>query len=229
MLFTFEGSNISGEEIPIVEQKDLIEKIVTLNNYKEELEIECQKLQNVDVGDDSLSTNKAIETTITVALEQVENEINKDNEALKNTNKKLIDMNFNFVNKYLGDNKFTWPVEGFTNVSQGFSSGHKGVDINTLEFNPRALNVQNGIVVFAGDDNDGYGNKVIVYFGDNLYALYGHLEQISVETGSFVFEGDEIGIVGNTGNSSGNHLHFEIFSKEGNTNNNFDPLDYLGK
>ena len=88
---------------------------------------------------------------------------------------------------------------------------------------------KNGIVVFAGDDNDGYGNKVIVYFGDNLYALYGHLEQISVETGSFVLEGEEIGLVGNTGNSSGNHLHFEIYSEAENTINNFNPLDYIGK
>lgn len=110
-----------------------------------------------------------------------------------------------------------------------FSSGHKGIDINTSTFYPRALNVQNGIVIFSEVEGDGYGNKVILYYGDNLFTVYAHLEKISAEKGVFVFEGEEIGLVGNMGNSSGNHLYFELFHKEGNLNININPMDYLGK
>lgn len=228
MLFTFGGKLIKAEEIDIEEQKSLINKIISLHKYEGELEEEYQKIKE-DKDRTALSTNKTIETTITVALEQVKNQIQKEQGLLKALNQKLIDAKYTYSNEYLGDKTYTWPVEGYGNVSQGFSAGHKGIDINTFTFYPRALNVQNGIVVFAGVEGDGYGNKVILYYGDNLFAVYAHLEKISVEQGAFILEGEEIGLVGNTGNSSGNHLHFELFHKEGNSNINIDPMDYLGK
>lgn len=148
---------------------------------------------------------------------------------MKTLNQKLIDAKYAYNNEYLGDKTYIWPVEGYGNAFQGFPGGHKGIDINTFTFYLRALNVQNGIVVFAGVDGDGYGNKVILYYGDNLFAVYAHLEKISVKKGAFIFEGEEIGLVENTGNSSGNHLHFELFHKEGNTSINIESMDYLGK
>lgn len=118
-------------------------------------------------------------------------------------------------------------MEGFTSVSQEMSSSHNGIDINTLTSNPRALNVQNGIVIIAEDSGDGYGNKVVIYHGNNTYSLYAHLDSITVEAGSFLLEGEEVGFVGNTGNSSGNHLHFELYSINGNGKDYQNPLDYL--
>ena len=67
-----------------------------------------------------------------------------------------------------------------------------------------------GVVVYAGWNNYGYGNMIMVDHGNNFQSLYAHLSAISVGCGQSVGQGDLIGAIGNTGHSSGAHLHFEI-------------------
>jgi murein DD-endopeptidase MepM/ murein hydrolase activator NlpD len=67
-----------------------------------------------------------------------------------------------------------------------------------------------GVVVYAGWNNYGYGNMIMVDHGNNFQSLYAHLSGISVGCGQSVGQGDLIGAIGNTGRSSGSHLHFEI-------------------
>lgn len=88
---------------------------------------------------------------------------------------------------------------------------HAGIDIavNGKGGIP-ALSVTDGEVVFAGQ-RGGYGNTVIVRNSDGYYALYGHLDSFAdLEEGDKISAGQQIGIVGDTGTSSGNHLHFEV-------------------
>ncbi len=228
MLFTFGESKISAEEDDKTAIKVLISEVVKLKEYSNELDSELIKVR-ADKSQNHYSTNTMIEATILVAKEQVESQLVEQRKLLKALNVEFIDNTIELNQSYLGDNSYNWPVEGFDNIGQGFSVYHKGIDINTLEFNPRAINSQDGIVVLAEDKGDGYGNKVIIYHGNNFYTLYAHLDKITVEKGSYIFEGEEVGIVGNTGNSGGKHLHFEIFVNDGSGNNYIDPLEFLRK
>ncbi len=67
-----------------------------------------------------------------------------------------------------------------------------------------------GVVYYAGNDNDGYGIKVVIDHGYGYRTIYGHLSQYRVKRGQKVTRGDFIGLSGNTGISSGPHLHYQI-------------------
>ena len=80
-------------------------------------------------------------------------------------------------------------------------------------------NVLEGKVVFAGD-RGGYGQTIVVEHADGRSSLFAHCSELSVKVGDVVQVGDKLGEVGNTGNSTGNHLHFEL-RENGKT---IDPL-----
>lgn len=99
-----------------------------------------------------------------------------------------------------------WPVEG--RVSQEFHDHHCGIDF-AIPVGTPIMTSMSGKVTYAGWDDRGYGNLVIVEHG-NYKTYYAHLEEIPVEVGQIVTRGQVIGYSGNTGNSSGPHLHYEI-------------------
>lgn len=115
---------------------------------------------------------------------------------------------------------FVWP--GFGRITQPFRWYHKGIDIANHDGGP-ILAADSGTVVVSGWTNSGYGNHVIIDHGNGFQTLYGHLSSISVTTGIRVTRGTTIGQMGNTGRSTGTHLHFEIRTGSGNV----DPLGYL--
>jgi len=67
-----------------------------------------------------------------------------------------------------------------------------------------------GVIVYAGWNDWGYGNLIIVDHGNGWQSYYGHLSQINVQCDQGVGQGDVIGLVGSTGHSTGPHLHFEL-------------------
>lgn len=67
-----------------------------------------------------------------------------------------------------------------------------------------------GIVVEAGWKNDAYGNTLIVDHGNNMLTLYAHADELYIEAGRQVYAGQIIAAVGETGNATGPHLHFEV-------------------
>ncbi len=79
-----------------------------------------------------------------------------------------------------------------------------------------------GVVTFAGQQN-GYGNVIMIDHGNGYQTVYGHLSSIGVHVGQVVQQGESIGVMGNTGRSTGTHLHFEI--RKDNTPRN--PMTYL--
>jgi murein DD-endopeptidase MepM/ murein hydrolase activator NlpD len=116
---------------------------------------------------------------------------------------------------------FVWPTQGL--ITQGFSWYHTGVDIANRAA-PDILAVDSGTVVQSGwPDNSGYGMRVVIDHGNGLQTLYAHVQQVYVKTGQTVKRGDSIGQMGNTGRSTGTHLHFEVR----NGGNKVNPLDYL--
>jgi LysM repeat protein len=111
----------------------------------------------------------------------------------------------------VGFGTFIWPAN--SHYLSGFdyapNANHWGIDIagNTGE---GVYATDAGVVVYAGWNNYGYGNMIMIDHGNNFQSLYAHLSGISVVCGQSVGQGDVIGAIGNTGRSSGSHLHFEI-------------------
>lgn len=88
---------------------------------------------------------------------------------------------------------------------------HKGIDIAGNDCNGKpALAAAVGVVVRA-DWFGGYGNCVIIDHGNGVRTLYAHMSELSVEVGQHLNAGDEVGKIGSTGNSTGPHLHFEVY------------------
>lgn len=96
---------------------------------------------------------------------------------------------------------------------------HAGVDLD-LETGYPVYSTFDGIVRVNGFDYGGYGNYMVVRHYNGLETLYGHLSKKSLESGAIVKAGDEIGLGGNTGRSTGSHLHYET-RFEGNP---FNPM-----
>lgn len=98
------------------------------------------------------------------------------------------------------------PVGGY--LTQEFHPGHNGLDFGIVVGTPVEATMD-GKVVYAGWNNQGYGNLVIVENGA-YKTYYAHLSSIPVSVGDSVNAGTTIGLSGNTGNSTGPHLHYEI-------------------
>lgn len=122
-----------------------------------------------------------------------------------------------------GTGEFKWPTAGGTITSYlgwRWGSYHKGIDIAGVT-NRSIYAADNGVVTYAGW-HGGYGNKVVINHNNGYKTVYAHLSSIKVRVGQTVPKGTVIGIMGSTGNSTGVHLHFELY-KNGKLQN---PLDY---
>ncbi|HIS79309.1 MAG TPA: peptidoglycan DD-metalloendopeptidase family protein [Candidatus Caccousia stercoris] len=123
---------------------------------------------------------------------------------------------------YVSTGNFTWPVPGFTNISCGYSSGHRAIDISgggrTIYGTP-IVAADSGKVVTA-TYHYSYGNYVMIDHGGGYSTLYAHASSLAVSAGQTVTKGQTIAYVGSTGNSTGPHLHFEV-RVNGNRQNPF--------
>ena len=113
------------------------------------------------------------------------------------------------------DGALCWPLPGHTYISCHFgevdafdNAGHRGTDIPAPEGTP-ILAAHSGTVLVSGW-NDNYGNQVLLDNGAGLSTRYAHMTQAAVTAGETVTAGQVIGYVGSTGDSTGNHLHFEV-------------------
>jgi murein DD-endopeptidase MepM/ murein hydrolase activator NlpD len=107
--------------------------------------------------------------------------------------------------------KFTWPVVGGGNyISQYFHYGHYALDI-AADYGSTARAAASGTVTFAGWKSNGGGYQVWIAHGSGLYTTYNHMSAVSVGVGQEVSRGQHVGRVGQSGNASGPHLHFEVW------------------
>lgn len=102
-------------------------------------------------------------------------------------------------------------------ISQPFIPGkHRGIDlVDKRGTKAPVYAAADGTVVNCGNGvlDKSYGNQVFIYHGDGYYTNYAHLSKIVVKNGAKVKAGQLIGYQGSTGNSTGNHLHFEVWPK----------------
>jgi murein DD-endopeptidase MepM/ murein hydrolase activator NlpD len=122
-----------------------------------------------------------------------------------------------------GSGTFIWPVNGTFTSPFGYRWGrlHAGIDIAVPEGTPLRA-ADSGRVIIAGWTG-GYGNYTCIAHSGSLSTCYGHQSRIAVSVGQNVSKGQVIGYSGNTGNSTGPHLHFEVRVN----GNPVDPMGYL--
>ena len=124
-----------------------------------------------------------------------------------------------------GSLTFLWPsteryLSGFDYSPE---TNHFGIDIAGRLGNP-IFAADHGVVVYAGWNEYGYGEMIVIDHGAGWQTLYAHLSQVNVVCGQEVYQGDTIGSMGSTGKSTGPHLHFEMRSDDyGRVN----PWDFL--
>ncbi len=122
----------------------------------------------------------------------------------------------------VGTGSFIFPVSS-RNFTQFFWYGHPGIDVG-LSVGSAVFAADTGTVTYAGWNVYGYGNLIVVNHGNGYETFYAHLSGFNVVPGQIVTKGQVIGATGNTGNSSGPHIHFEI-RLNGNRD---DPCWYVG-
>ena len=113
----------------------------------------------------------------------------------------------------VGFGNFVWPTN--KHFLSGFDyspkSNHWGIDLAGSE-GEGVYATDAGVVVYSGWNNYGYGNMIMIDHGNGFQSLYAHLSALYRFCGQSVGQGEGIGAVGNTGRSSGAHLHFEIMT-----------------
>ncbi len=212
------------------EQRDIIEeKKIELENYKQQLlGLFATKLTKQDELTVALNRLIAYKTDLRqdeIAMKEMEDEFLKQADQLTEYIKKL-----ELAAVYVGG-EMMWPVPGYYSISSLFGNRlhpiskeyrmHTGIDVETPRRTPLVA-AQTGTVVFA-NWFAGYGKAIIIDHGGGYTTLYGHLDVISVKVGQVVVKGEGIGQTGNTGYSTGPHLHFEV-----RMNGDYvDPLTYV--
>jgi hypothetical protein len=128
------------------------------------------------------------------------------------------------ANGAVGAGVFVWPANNHFLSGFDYAPGanHSGIDVDGETGDP-VYAVDNGVVVYAGWNNWGYGNVVVINHGNGWQTLYAHLSQYYVGCGQSVYQTNVIGAIGSTGNSTGSHLHFEMMYNGTKVN----PHDYL--
>ncbi|HSA49927.1 MAG TPA: transglycosylase family protein [Yinghuangia sp.] len=121
------------------------------------------------------------------------------------------------------------PVSGAPHGSYGnsgslWSNGHTGEDFSAASGTPVKA-VTSGTIVKAGWGG-AYGNEIVIKHADGKYTQYGHLSSLSVSVGQKVATGQQVGLAGSTGNSTGPHLHFEVRTTP-SYGSDVNPLAYL--
>lgn len=109
-----------------------------------------------------------------------------------------------------GGGIFSWPARGI--ITQYYAWYHPGNDIANSSAPPITAS-DGGVIVYAGWDPTGYGNKIDINHGNGYITRYAHMSNIYVTSGQSVSRGQLIGQMGSTGRSTGTHLHFEIHFK----------------
>ena len=132
--------------------------------------------------------------------------------------------------------QLNWPVPSRAASSSSLSSGyvsrnrpigsgsefHTGYDI-PASYGSAVVAAEAGTVIYAGWMS-GYGNTIMINHGNGLVTLYGHNSSLTVSKGDTVSRGQQVAKIGSTGNSTGNHCHFEVRVNGSHTN----PEPYLG-
>ena len=233
----------AAKEALVADRTQLVEERTQLQNKKSELDAQNKQMQskqselNNSVKEARLSAAEAQQAQKNAQAAIESDEMNY--EAVKKEIQKLIAAAA-ASKPQLSFSGFICPLKSYTRISSeygwrknpvsGVNKLHAGIDFAAPAGTP-IYAAASGYVQVAGWSSGGYGNYVIIYHGKmtagNAYStLYGHMRSVATSAGRYVNQGDLIGYVGSTGNSTGNHLHLEVW-KGGSKANAVNPRGYI--
>ena len=220
----------------IAQQNDLKGKKADLDSQKAQMQSKQSEL-NSSVAAAQMSAAEAQQAQKDAQAAIESDEMNY--EAVKKQIQKLIAAAA-AAKPQLSFTGFICPLKSYTRISSeygwrknpvtGVNKLHAGTDFAAPAGTP-IYAAASGYVQVAGWSSGGYGNYVIIYHGKmsdgNQYStLYGHMRSVATSAGKYVKQGELIGYVGSTGNSTGNHLHLEVW-KGGSKANAVNPRSYI--
>lgn len=237
---------VNLETINEITQHDMavIDEMVALKNSVEAAKavIEAKKAEQEEARgiaadkENTLQAKLKEQQALTKELEEDIEKYKKVYEAARAEEEKLKSSVAPELSKSSGTVKYTggvfcWPAPSYTRISSPYGyrihpiyktkKFHSGVDM-AAPGGTNILAAADGTVIRAAW-NGGYGNCVIIDHGGGVSTLYGHARSLLVSKGQKVKKGQVIALVGTTGNSTGNHLHFEVLLNGKTT----DPMPYL--
>ena len=233
----------AAKEALVADRTQLVEERTQLQNKKAELDAQNKQMQskqnelNNSVKEARLSAAEAQQAQKNAQAAIESDEMNY--EAVKKEIQKLIAAAA-ASKPQLSFSGFICPLKSYTRISSeygwrknpvsGVNKLHAGIDFAAPAGTP-IYAAASGYVQVAGWSSGGYGNYVIIYHGKmsdgNTYStLYGHMKSVATSAGKYVKQGELIGYVGSTGNSTGNHLHLEVW-KGGSKANAVNPRGYI--
>jgi len=212
------------------EQRDLIEA--------KKLELEAIRVELSTLMDSKLSKQDELSVALNNLI-SYKTDLRNDEAAMNEMEDELLEQadqlteyirNLELAATYVGG-EMMWPVPGHYSISSLFGNRlhpiskeykmHTGIDVEAPRKTP-IVAAQTGTVVFA-NWFAGYGKAIIMDHGGGYTTLYAHLDVIDVEVGKVYKKGETIALSGNTGYSTGPHLHFEV-----RMNGDYvDPLTYV--
>ena len=220
----------------IAQQNDLKSKKADLDSQKAQMQSKQSEL-NSSVAAAQMSAAEAQQAQKDAQAAIESDEMNY--EAVKKQIQKLI-AEAAAAKPQLSFTGFICPLKSYSRISSeygwrknpvtGVNKLHAGTDFAAPAGTP-IYAAASGYVQVAGWSSGGYGNYVIIYHGKmsdgNQYStLYGHMRSVATSAGKYVKQGELIGYVGSTGNSTGNHLHLEVW-KGGSKANAVNPRSYI--
>ena len=233
----------AARESLVNDRTQLVAERTQLQNKKAELSAQNKQMQskqnelNSSVKEARLSAAEAQQAQKNAQAAIESDEMNY--EAVKKEIQKLIAAAA-ASKPQLSFSGFICPLKSYTRISSeygwrknpvtGVNKLHAGTDFAAPGGTP-IYAAASGYVQVAGWSSGGYGNYVIIYHGKmsdgNQYStLYGHMRSVATSAGKYVQQGEIIGYVGSTGNSTGNHLHLEVW-KGGSKANAVNPRGYI--
>lgn len=218
-IFDDKGNNDLDIKIKIIQEFN--ESIESSTKYLKTNTLYMGRQKSIE-GKDGV---KNITKLITYSLNDKVDEIVLDEEVVQVSTSNIIYQGEK--NPYIDGVAFLkMPIDNDTIITSYFGERwnklHKGIDF-AADTGERVGAALNGEVIYAQYNNGGYGNLVIIEHDNNMKSYYAHLNQITTNVGDEVNIGDKIGEVGNTGFSTGPHLHFELRVDD----NPVDPLGYI--
>ena len=225
------------------DRAELVSQKADLQSQKKELDSQNSQMQSkqselnssISAAQMSAADAKKAQAAAQAAIES--DELNY--EAVKSQIQKLIAQAAS-SQPQLSFTGFICPLKSYSRISSeygwrknpvsGVNKLHAGIDLAAGGGTP-IYAAASGYVQVAGWSSGGYGNYVIIYHGKmsdgNQYStLYGHMRSVATSAGKYVKQGEIIGYVGSTGNSTGNHLHLEVW-KGGSKANAVNPRGYI--
>ena len=209
---TVSVTKVNGEEVSrdTINEKVLVKPVTKVIGYgvkEKPVEVKPNKVES------SSSSNQGSSTSSSTNKKPSTSDNKKPNTSTNS-------------NQTSSTGRYSHPLKGAGTISSGYGSRwgsfHKGLDFAAPAGTP-IYAADSGKVIYSGYNSGGYGNLVIVEHDNGDQTYYAHCSKLYVSVGSYVSKGQHIAGVGTTGDSTGNHLHFEI-RKNGNPVN---PSNYL--